>query len=291
MTILADRSTRILVQGATGSAGRRQLRALAEFGTPAAGGVTPGRGGTDVDGVPIFDTVAEAVAATGATASIVHVPPWDGAASGAALEAVDAGLDPIVLVAEGVPVHETLEVVERAQAAGTTLVGPNCVGALVPGTALLGMLPPACATPGRVGLISKSGSLAIEMLRALTAAGIGQSTAVSIGGDPVLGTGQARYLELFEADPDTDAVLVLGEIGGTMEAAAADQVARMTTPVVAFIAGRTAPPGRRMGHLGALAASGADSAARKESLLAEAGAVVVPTLWAARDALQELTDG
>ncbi|MCX6462231.1 MAG: succinate--CoA ligase subunit alpha [Pseudonocardiales bacterium] len=291
MSILADRSTRVLVQGATGSAGRRQLRALAEFGTPAVAGVTPGRGDTTVDDVAIFDTVAEAVAATGATASIVHVPPRDRAATGAALEAIEAGLDPVVLVTEGVPVHETLEIVEHARAAGTTLVGPNCVGAIVPGSALLGMLPPGCTTPGRVGLISKSGSLAIEMLRALTGAGIGQSTAVSIGGDPVLGTSQARYLELFEADPDTDAVLVLGEIGGTMEAAAAEQVARMRTPVVAFIAGRTAPPGRRMGHLGALSSSGADSAAGKEAALAEAGAVVVPTLWAARDALRELTRG
>jgi succinyl-CoA synthetase alpha subunit len=210
MSILADRSTRVLVQGATGSAGRRQLRALAEFGTPAVAGVTPGRGDTTVDDVAIFDTVAEAVAATGATASIVHVPPRDRAATGAALEAIEAGLDPVVLVTEGVPVHETLEIVEHARAAGTTLVGPNCVGAIVPGSALLGMLPPGCTTPGRVGLISKSGSLAIEMLRALTGAGIGQSTAVSIGGDPVLGTSQARYLELFEADPDTDAVLVLG---------------------------------------------------------------------------------
>lgn len=291
MSILIDASTRALVQGATGSAGRRQLQALADFGAPAVAGVTPGRGGTTIDGVPVFDTVEEAVAETGANASVIHVPPARGAAAEAAIEAIEAALSTVVLVAEGVPVHETLLVAERARRRGVTLVGPNCVGLISPGKAMLGMLPPTAMRPGRVGLISKSGSLAIEMLRLLTAAGIGQSTAVSMGGDPIVGTSQARYLELFEADPHTDAVVMLCEIGGSMEARAAEQIAGMSTPVVVFIAGTTAPPGRRMGHLGALAESTADSAGEKGRLLQRAGAVVLPTLWDVRDHVAELPHG
>lgn len=285
MSILINGSTRSLVQGATGSAGRRQLQALADFGAPAVAGVTPGRGGTYVQDVPIFDTVAEAVAQTHANASVIHVPPHTGAAGQAAIEAIEAGLGIVVLVAEGIPVHETLLVVERARQHGATLIGPNCVGLLSPGQAMLGMLPPSTMTPGRIGLISKSGSLAIEMLRLLTDAELGQSTAVSMGGDPIVGTSQARYLELFEADPDTDAVVMLGEIGGSMEAHAAEQIAAMSTPVVAFIAGSTAPVGRRMGHLGALTESAQDSAEQKADLLRQAGARVLPTLWAVRDEL------
>lgn len=291
MSILIDETTRTLVQGATGSAGRSQLRALADFGTPAVAGVTPGRGGVESEGVRVFDTVAEAVAATGATASVVHVPPGNSSAAQAAVEAIEAGLDPVVLIAEGIPVHETLGVVELARDRGATLVGPNCVGILSPGKALLGMLPGSTTLPGRVGLISKSGSLAIETLRLLSGAGIGQSTAISMGGDPILGTTQARYLQLFEDDPDTDAIVMLCEIGGSMEAHAAEQIATMQTAVFAFIAGTTAPLGQRMGHLGALSASAQDSAEQKAALLREAGATVLPTLWDIRDQVREVIDG
>jgi succinyl-CoA synthetase alpha subunit len=291
VSILIDASTRTLVQGATGAAGRRQLQALARFGSPAVAGVTPGRGGTEVEGVPVFDTVEEAVAGTSANASVIHVPPAAGAAAQAAIEAIEAGISTIVLVAEGIPVHETLVVVERARQQGVTLIGPNCVGLISPGQAMLGMLPPSAMQPGRVGLLSKSGSLAIEMLRLLTGARIGQSTAVSMGGDPIVGTPQARYLELFEADPDTDAVVMLCEIGGSMEAYAAERIATMSTPVVVFIAGTTAPTGRRMGHLGALAESAQDSARQKAELLQDAGAIVLPTLWGVRDELVAISRG
>ena len=285
MSILVDSTTRTLVQGATGLAGRSQVKALADFGTPAVGGVTPGRGGSTVDDVPIFDTVDEAVAATGATASVVHVPPGKGAAADAAIEAIEAGIETVVLVAEGIPVSETLGIVEVARHHGATLVGPNCVGLISPGRALVGMLAPSATLPGNVGLISKSGSLVLETLRLLSNAGIGQSTVVSMGGDPILGTTQAEYLELFEADPETESVIMLCEIGGSMEIQAAEVIRSMTTPVFVFVAGTTAPIGRRMGHLGAIS-SHPDSAKHKVDLLRDAGAHVLPTLWDIRDALR-----
>lgn len=289
MSILIDRDTPIVVQGATGLGGRRALRTLNEFGHPAAAGVTPGKGGTEAEGVPVFDTVAEAVAETGARASLLQIPPQ--IAPAAALEAVEAGIETIAIIAEGIPVHEALALVELARDAGSNVIGPNCIGAITPGEALLGMVAPGYTTPGRVGVLSRSGTLCLESLRLLSAGGVGQSTAVSIGGDPIVGTSQAEYLEMFEADPETDAVLLLGEVGGTMEQAAAERVAEMRTPVVAFVAGSTALPGRRMGHLGALSVSGASRATDKREALAAAGATVVPTLWDARDALREAIDG
>lgn len=289
MSILIDSETALLVQGATGSGGRRALVTMSAAGHPAAAGVTPGKGGTESEGVPVFDTVEEAVAETGVTASLLQIPPR--LASGAVREAVEAGIETIVVIAEGIPVHESLRMVEVAREAGARIVGPNCIGVLSPGQALLGMVAPDYATPGSVGVLSRSGTLCLESLRLLSASGIGQSTAISIGGDPIIGTSQADYLELFEADPDTKAVLLLGEVGGSMEQAAAERIETMETPVVSFIAGSSALPGRRMGHLGALSISGKSQASDKRRALEAAGATVVPTLWDARDGLAEILNG
>jgi succinyl-CoA synthetase alpha subunit len=273
MSILVDRDTRLLVQGITGREGAFHTRQMIDYGTQVVAGVTPGKGGTSLDGVPVFDTVARAVAETGANASIVYVPARF--AADAILEAADAGLTLIVTITEGIPVHDMLAVTNRLLDLGVTMIGPNCPGLITPGQAKVGIIPGAIVTPGPVGLVSRSGTLTYEVLFALTERGIGQTTAVGIGGDPVQGTKFVDVLALFEADRATESIVLIGEIGGTDEEAAAAFIRdHVTKPVVAFVAGETAPPGKRMGHAGAIISGGAGTAAEKVAAFQAAGVEV-----------------
>ena len=271
MAILVDRNTRLLVQGITGREGEFHARQMLNYGTQVVAGVTPGKGGQwACDGrVPVFDTVAEAIAATGANASVIYVPARS--APDAILEAADAGLPLVVCITEGIPVHDMLRVCAYSEGR-TRLIGPNCPGLLTPGQTKVGIMPGHIAMPGPVGVVSRSGTLTYEVVAALTARGIGQSTCVGIGGDPVVGTTFVDVLALFEADPQTEAVVLIGEIGGSDEERAAQFIAeRMTRPVVAFIAGRSAPPGKRMGHAGAIVEGGSGTAEEKIAALEAAG--------------------
>mgnify|MGYP000198977727 FL=1 len=272
MAILVDKNTRLVVQGVTGREGEFHTRQTLEYGTPVVAGVTPGKGGQFAcDGrVPVFDTVREAVEATGANTSVIYVPaPF---APDAIIEAADAGLGLVVCITEGIPVNEMIRVKAYLDMKGVRLIGPNCPGLLTPGQAKVGIMPGHIAMPGPVGVVSRSGTLTYEVVYALTALGIGQTTCVGIGGDPIIGTRFVDVLALFEADPETKAVVLIGEIGGNDEEVAARFIAeRMTKPVVAFIAGRTAPPGKRMGHAGAIIEGGTGTAAEKIAALEAAG--------------------
>jgi succinyl-CoA synthetase alpha subunit len=264
MAILVDKNTRLLVQGITGREGEFHSQQMLAYGTRVVAGVTPGKGGQRAcDGrVPVFDTVVEAVKETGANASIVYVPARF--AADAILEAADAGIPLVVCITEGVPTLDMIEVCAYLDLKGVRLVGPNCPGLLSPGEAKVGIMPGHIATPGPVGVVSRSGTLTYEVVYALTARGIGQTTCVGIGGDPIIGTTFIDVLELFERDSLTEQVVLIGEIGGSDEERAARFVAeRMTKPVTAFIAGRTAPPGKRMGHAGAIIQGGTGTAAEK----------------------------
>ena len=277
MSILVDGSTRVLVQGLTGSQGRFHGLRNRAYGTNVVAGVTPGKGGSDVDGIPVFDTVAEAVGATGADASLVFVPAKGAAA--AVIEAAEAGVALVVCITEGIPLHDEARAYAHLtrNCPGTRLLGPNCPGIISPGKANLGITPGEIALPGGpVGVVSRSGTLTYQALHELTRQGIGQTTCVGIGGDPVPGTGFIDCLRLFQADPDTRAVIMIGEIGGTDEEAAAEFIRdEMDKPVVAYVAGVTAPPGRRMGHAGAIVSGGKGGAAAKIDALRAAGATVV----------------
>jgi len=272
MAILVDKTTRLVVQGVTGREGEFHTRQTLEYGTQVVAGVTPGKGGQFAcDGrVPVFDTVREAVEATGANTSVIYVPaPF---APDAIIEAADAGLGLVVCITEGIPVNEMIRVKAYLDMKGVRLIGPNCPGLLTPGQAKVGIMPGHIAMPGPVGVVSRSGTLTYEVVYALTALGIGQTTCVGIGGDPIIGTRFVDVLALFEADPETKAVVLIGEIGGNDEEVAARFIAeRMTKPVVAFIAGRTAPPGKRMGHAGAIIEGGTGTAAEKIAALEAAG--------------------
>ncbi|HWD71507.1 MAG TPA: succinate--CoA ligase subunit alpha [Actinomycetota bacterium] len=274
MPILVDRKTLVLVQGLTGREGRFHALRNRAYGTQVVAGVTPGKGGTDVDGIPVFDTVGEATAATRANASVIFVPAR--AAADAILESADAGVALVVCITEGIPANDTARV--RAQirrTGGITLIGPNCPGLISPGESNLGIIPGEICIPGPVGLVSRSGTLTYQIVHELTAAGIGQSTCVGIGGDPIVGTGFIDCLAQFEADPGTRAVVLIGEIGGDEEEQAAAFVAQgMRTPVVAYIAGFTAPPGKRMGHAGALVSGSKGTAAAKADAFRAAGVAV-----------------
>ena len=275
MAILVDKNTRLLVQGITGREGEFHSRQMLEYGTKVVAGVTPGKGGQFAcDGrVPVFDTVAEAVEATGANTSVIYVPARF--APDAILEAADAGIGLIVCITEGIPVMDMIKVKAYLDQRGVRLVGPNCPGLLSPGQAKVGIMPGHIATPGPVGVVSRSGTLTYEVVYALTARGIGQSTCVGIGGDPIIGTRFVDVLEMFENDPQTEQVVMIGEIGGNDEEIAAKFIAeRMTKPVVAFIAGRTAPPGKRMGHAGAIIEGGTGTAAEKIAALESVGVQV-----------------
>ncbi len=263
MSIFIDNSTRLLVQGITGRDGSFHTRQMIEYGTEVVGGVTPGKGGQKFDdSVPIFNTVHDAVAATGANTTVIYVPPMF--AADAMMEAADAGIDFIVCITEGVPVLDMTRVYPFVKDKGARLLGPNCPGLISPGKSKVGIIPGRICTPGNIGLVSRSGTLTYEVVFQMTRAGMGQTTCVGIGGDPINGTNFIDCLAAFEADPDTESVVMIGEIGGTDEQEAAVFVKeKMTKPVVGFIAGQTAPPGRRMGHAGAIISGSAGTAAEK----------------------------
>jgi succinyl-CoA synthetase alpha subunit len=263
MSILVDSSTRLLVQGITGRDGSFHTRHMLEYGTQVVGGVTPGKGGqTTDDGLPVFDSVADAVAATQANATVIYVPAKFAAA--AVKEAADAGIPLIICITEGVPVLDMVEVYHHVQAKGARLIGPNCPGVISPGKAKIGIMPGIIHQPGRVGVISRSGTLTYEIVNALTVRGIGQSTCIGIGGDPIVGSGFRDLLPLFEADDETDAIVLVGEIGGDEEERTAQLIGeQINKPVYAYIVGQTAPEGKRMGHAGAIVSGGAGTAASK----------------------------
>lgn len=262
MSILVDKTTRLLVQGITGREGMFHTKNSIEYGTNVVAGVTPGRGGETVLDVPVFNTVQEAVSETGANCSVIYVPA--GGAADAMLEASAAGIALVVCITERVPVQDMMRVKQVFERRGTQLIGPNCPGLISPGQAKVGIIPGNICAPGPVGLVSRSGTLTYEVVDALTRQGNGQSTCVGIGGDPVRGLNFVEVLELFQADPETQAIILIGEIGGTDEEKAAAYIqAHVTKPVVAFIAGQTAPPGKRMGHAGAIIEGGTGTAEEK----------------------------
>jgi succinyl-CoA synthetase alpha subunit len=273
MSILVGRDTRLVVQGITGREGEFHSRAMLDYGTPLVAGVTPGKGGqTALDGrIPVFDTVAEAVRQTGANTSCIYVPA--AGAPDAILEAAGSGIGTVICITEGIPALDMLSTVEAVARAGVRLIGPNCPGATSPGQAKVGIIPGSIHRTGRVGVVSRSGTLTYEAVQAMTDAGIGQSTCVGIGGDPIIGTTFLDILRLFAEDPETDAIVLIGEIGGAAEEAAAAWAAEHLrgVPMAAFIAGRTAPEGKRMGHAGAIISGGAGTAAGKVAALEEAG--------------------
>jgi succinyl-CoA synthetase alpha subunit len=280
MSVLVGKNTKLIVQGLTGSAGTFHAKQMREYGTNVVGGVTPGKGGTTHEGFPVFDTVADAVRKTGANATVIYVPP-PGAAD-AILEAADAGIAVVVCITEGIP---TLDMVRAKRALegsadrrGVTLIGPNCPGIITPGECKIGIMPGYIHKPGKVGVVSRSGTLTYEAAHQLTTLGLGQSTAIGIGGDPVKGMDFIDCLKLFEADPQTKGVLMIGEIGGTSEEEAARFVkANMKKPVAGFIAGQTAPPGKRMGHAGAIISGGKGTAAEKLAAMRDAGIAIAAT--------------
>ncbi len=274
MAVLIDKSTRLLVQGLTGREGTFHARQAQAYGTTVVGGVTPGKGGTTHEGWPVFNTVADAVAATGANASVIFVPPPGGA--DAVMEAAAAGLDLAVCITEGIPTIDMLRALEFMKGTRMRLIGPNCPGLISAGRAKAGIIPGHICKEGRVGIVSKSGTLTYEAIHQLTHLGLGQTTCIGIGGDPLIGTSFIDALKLFAEDPETEAVVMIGEIGGSAEEEAAAYIkASFKKPVVGFIAGQTAPLGRRMGHAGAIIAGGKGTAAEKMSALTDAGVRVV----------------
>jgi succinyl-CoA synthetase alpha subunit len=270
VSIWIGNDTRLVIQGITGREGSFHARQMIAYGTNVVAGVTPGKGGQSFDGVPIFHTVADAVRETGANVSVIYVPP--AMAAGAIKEAADAGVALVVCITEGVPVLDMTTVMPYLADRGVRLIGPNCPGLITPGEAKVGIIPGSICTPGPVGLVSRSGTLTYEIVHHLTRAGFGQSTCVGIGGDPIVGTNFIDVLEAFNADPKTEAIVMMGEIGGTAEQEAADYIkANVKKPVIGFVAGATAPPGRRMGHAGAIISGASGTAEEKFAAFESAG--------------------
>ena len=288
MSILVDAETRVLCQGFTGSQGTLHSQQAIDYGTRLAGGVTPGKGGTEHLGLPVFDTVRDAVASTGATASVIYVPA--AFCKDSILEALDAGIELIVCITEGIPTLDMLAVKARLDLADARLIGPNCPGVITPGACKIGIMPADIHLPGRVGVVSRSGTLTYEAVKQTTDMGFGQSTCVGIGGDPIPGSSFVDILEMFQADDGTEAIVMVGEIGGTAEEEASEYIdANVTKPVVAYIAGVTAPPGKRMGHAGAIIAGGKGTAEEKLAALEAAGVRTVRSLADIGAALAEIT--
>ena len=276
MSILVNKDTKVVTQGITGATGQLHTRACREYGTQMVAGVTPGRGGTDFEGIPIFDTVEQAVTATGANASVIYVPP--AFAADAIMEAVDAGVPLVICITEGIPVLDMVRVKRYLDGKTTRLIGPNCPGVITPGECKIGIMPGYIHKPGTIGVVSRSGTLTYEAVHQLTLLGIGQSTCVGIGGDPINGTGFVDMLRMFQDDSNTQGVVLIGEIGGSAEEEAAAVIrAHMTKPVAAFIAGQTAPKGKRMGHAGAIIAGGKGTAAEKIQAFKDAGVHIIPS--------------
>ena len=270
MSILVDKNTKVVTQGITGSTGQFHTRACRDYGTQMVAGVTPGKGGTDFEGIPIFDTVAQAKAATAANTSVIYVPPPF--AADAIMEAADAELDLAICITEGIPTLDMGRVKRYRDGRKTRLVGPNCPGVITPGECKIGIMPGYIHKPGTIGIVSRSGTLTYEAVHQVTQLGYGQSTCIGIGGDPIIGTPFTDVLRLFQDDPRTEGVIMIGEIGGSSEEEAAAFVkAHMTKPVIAFIAGQTAPPGKRMGHAGAIISGGRGTASDKMKALTAAG--------------------
>ena len=276
MSILINKETRVICQGITGSAGTFHTNGCLEYGTKMVGGVTPGKGGQTACGLPVFDTVEEAVQETGANATMIFVPPPF--AADAILEALDAGIKVIAAITEGVPVLDMVEVYRQVRASDSVLIGPNCPGLITPGECKIGIMPGYIHNPGKIGIISRSGTLTYEAVWQTSSLGLGQSTCVGLGGDPIVGTSYIDLFKLYQEDDQTEAILMIGEIGGNAEEEAAQYVKdHVTKPVAAFIAGATAPPGKRMGHAGAIISGGKGTAAEKQAALEAAGITVAPS--------------
>lgn len=288
MSVLVDKNTKVICQGFTGGQGTLHSEQAIAYGTQLVGGVTPGKGGTEHLGKPVFDTVRQAVDATGATASVIYVPaPF---CQDSILEAVDAGIELVVCITEGIPTLDMLKVKAKIDSVGVRLIGPNCPGVITPGECKIGIMPGEIHLPGKVGIVSRSGTLTYEAVKQTTDKGYGQSTCVGIGGDPIPGSHFIDILTLFQEDPATEAIVMVGEIGGTAEEEAAEFIkANVTKPVVGYIAGVTAPPGKRMGHAGAIIAGGKGTAADKFAALEAAGVRTVKSLADIGDALAEVT--
>jgi len=286
MSILVGKETKLVVQGITGNWGQRQTLNMVENGTSIVAGVSPGRGGTEVLGIPVYDTVSEVVKYHQANASILYIPAP--AVKEAAFEAIENGMRVVVIVTENVPLHDTMKIVDLATQLDAWVIGPNTPGIVSPGKALVGFLPAATVQPGGIGIVSRSGTLAIETIRFLSENRIGISTCCGIGGDLVSGKSHIDYLKLFEKDEQTRIVVLLGEIGGNMEEAASEYIRGMNKPVISMIVGRTAPPGKRMGHAGAIISQGSGSAVHKIEVLKKAGAKVADDFWHLVKLVQEI---
>ncbi len=291
MSILVDQATRVIVQGITGRDGSFHTRQMLDYGTEIVGGVTPGKGGqTTSDGLPVFNSVAEAVDATDANATVIYVPARFAAA--AVSEAADADVPLIICITEGIPVLDMVEVYHQVQERGCRLIGPNCPGVISPGKAKIGIMPGHIHKPGRVGVISRSGTLTYEIVNSLTERGIGQSTCIGVGGDPIVGSGFRDLLPLFESDAETDAIVLIGEIGGDEEERTAEFIGdRISKPVFAYVVGQTAPEGKRMGHAGAIVSGGAGTAESKVKAFSAVGVPVARTIDELADAVAEKMKG